>query len=142
MRVQSGFPSTSVACFYLMLVLFSSSALSEVLLLNYSDFGPQVAAYRLLGPEWWQWESHGDPDPKKKYDINVVVFHEELEEEVKKRFSIVPLDEIDYRWISLDEALQYLNEEISEDILGVTTARLVATRKKLLNHFPIDAEYD
>ncbi len=140
MRALSIFFSAKVARLFFLLVLFPQTVLSEVLVLNYSDFGPQVAAYRLLGPEWWQWQPHGDPDPKKQYDINVVVFHGELEEEIKERFSVAPLDEIDYRWITLDQALQYLNKEISENVLGITTVRLVETRTKILNHFSIDVE--
>ena len=109
-------------------------------MLDYSDFGPQVAAYRLLGPEWWQWQAHGDSDPKTQYSIRVVVYNEGSESNVRSQYPIIPSENKDYRWIPLNQAFQYLNEEISKNILESTTVRLKKTRMRLRNHFNVTAE--
>ena len=102
------------------LMLAGSAVLAEALVLDYADFGPQVAAHRLLGPEWWQWETHGDSDPKTQYPL-------------------IPSENKDYRWIPLNQAIQYLDEEISKDTLERTTASLKKTRMQLINYFNVHA---
>ena len=48
---------------------------SKDLTLNYYDFGLQCMCYELIGYDWWQWDNHGDSDPKTTCDIKVVVYH-------------------------------------------------------------------
>ena len=130
-------------CNYLnlfLLLLACPAVLAESLVLDYSDFGPQVAAYRLLGPEWWQWQAHGDSDPKTQYSIRVVVYNEGSESNVRSQYRLIPSENKDYRWIPLNQAFQYLNEEISKNILESTTVRLKKTRMRLRNHFNVTAE--
>ena len=122
------------------LMLACPAVLAETLVLDYSDFGPQVAAHRLLGPEWWQWQAHGDSDPKTQYSIRVVVYDEESESNVRSQYPLIPSENKDYRWIPLNQAFQYLDEEISKDILESTTVRLKKTRMRLRNHFDVTTE--
>lgn len=111
--------------------------LAETLVLDYADFGPQVAAHRLLGSEWWQWQSHGDSDPNRRYAIRVVVFDDESETSVRNQYPVIPSENKDYRWIPLHQALQYLNEEIRKDILERSTERLKETRMTLRRYFGV-----
>ena len=122
------------------LMLACPAVLAETLVLDYSDFGPQVAAHRLLGSEWWQWQAHGDSDPKTQYSIRVVAYDEESESNVRSQYPLIPSENKDYRWIPLNQAFQYLDEEISKDILESTTVRLKKTRMRLRNHFNVTAE--
>ena len=126
---------SSLHLFVLMLVC--PAVLAEALVLHYADFGPQVVAHRLLGPEWWQWETHGDSDPKTQYLIRIVVYDEESESNVRTQYPLIPSENKDYRWIPLNQAIQYLDEEISKDTLERTTASLKKTRMQLINYFNV-----
>jgi len=44
----------------------------NICVLDYKNFGVQAMAHELLGFQWYQWNSHGDPDPNATYDIKVV----------------------------------------------------------------------
>ena len=123
-------------------MLACPNAISEILVLEYAEFGPQVASYRLLGPEWWQWQSHGDSDPRSQYLVQVVVYDEESERDLRHEYPIIPSENKDYRLIPLNQALQYLDEEIKKDIFEPTTARLKKTRTRIRRHFNVIAEVE
>ena len=124
----------------IVLIFACPGVLAESLVLDYADFGPQVAAHRLLGPEWWQWQAHGDSDPKTQYSIRIVVYDEGSESNVRTQYPLIPSENKDYRWIPLNQAIQYLEEEISKDTLKRTTDSLKKTRMRLRNYFNIQAE--
>ena len=65
---------------------------------------------------------------------------EESESNVRSKYPLIPSENKDYRWIPLNQAFQYLDEEISKDILESTTVRLKKTRMRLRNHFNVTAE--
>lgn len=103
--------------------------------LPYRSFGPQVMAYETLGFEWWQWQPNGDSRPRE-YDINVVVYCNLSTEQVARLYPVVPTAEQDYRYITYDRALRYLDEKLREDILPEIADELRATRRKILERLP------
>ena len=99
--------------------------------LNYDDFGPQSAANRIIGMKWWQWDAHGDSNLSTKYDIQVVVYDSISLDKIKAEFPIIPEIKQDYRYLTLHDALEYLDEEIQTDVLADVTATLNNTKAKL-----------
>lgn len=91
-------------------------------ILPYSAFGPQVAAYELIGMEWWQWDLHGGEDDRN-YPIKVVVFWDQTREETAKRN---PVDESklqDFRYVEYTKAVEHLKRTIK----GFKTDKLDAS---------------
>ena len=99
---------------------------------DYEDFGPQVAVYELIGFQWWQWESHGDPDPGNKAAIKVVVYWNEPLTTVKTRYPVIPEKKQDYRYLVYDKARDHLQKLIQafEDS-DMQADRLRATLKQI-----------
>ena len=100
---------------------------ANTLVLSYDELGPQVAAHELIGYEWYQWNSHGDPDPKKFDDVKVVVYRNISLEEVKGMYPVV-VGKQDYRYLNYEAAINYLNEKEGEPYLG----HLRQTKKKII----------
>ncbi len=65
-----------------------SKARNSYAIFEYEDFGPQVMAWEEIGMQWWQWDNHGDDDPKSKYDIKVVVYAGMPLDEIKSDFRL------------------------------------------------------
>ena len=103
----------------------------NMLVLDYSDFGPQASAYELLGMEWWQWQSHGGSRPKK-YNIKVVVYKDVSLDEVIQRYPVLERELKDYRYVSYGDAIKYLEDMILEDFMPELTAKLNQTKQTLL----------
>jgi hypothetical protein len=87
---------------------------NNILILDYSDFGVQAMAYDLLGYQWYQWDSHGVPDPKTKYTIKVIVYKNIRLDEVRQVYPVSKDIKQDYRYVGYSTALKYLNEKIIE----------------------------
>lgn len=84
----------------------------QTLLLDYSYFGPQAMAYNLIGYQWYQWDNHGYPDPRKRYDIKVIVYKGIY---LSKLMQLFPVDKVllkDYRYLNYQKALNYLENQI------------------------------
>ena len=109
----------------------SKESTQNIIVLDYDDFGPQAAAHRIIGMQWWQWQQHGDSNPSKEYDIKVVVYFSISLNEIKQRYTVSSKKSLDYRYLTLDNALQYLDEEISADIVPEVTIKLKKTKKRL-----------
>ncbi|HNV69722.1 MAG TPA: hypothetical protein PKO06_08500 [Candidatus Ozemobacteraceae bacterium] len=107
----------------------------DILILNYHDFGPQAAAWPLLGMEWHQWESHGDSDPARRYDVEVVVYRDVDVRVVRKLYPVSQRESKDYRYVSFQKALRYLDDTIRENLVADVTRTLIDTRNRLLRHF-------
>jgi hypothetical protein len=121
----------------------------RVLLMEYSDFGPQSMCYGLIGFEWYQWDDHGDPDPRKRYDIKVVVYKDISLEKVEKSYPVSKDTNQDYRYVEYRDALEYLDaqlgqiEEFREEdsargddaLFAQLTFRLLETRKEIVTKF-------
>ena len=103
--------------------------------LPYGSFGPQVMAYETLGFEWWQWQPNGDSRPRE-YDVRVVVYCKLSMQEVARLYPVDPRAERDYRYITYDRALSYLDDNIRQDVVPAVTDKLRATRKALLERLP------
>ena len=112
---------------------FTSTA--NTLILSYDDFGPQVVAHDLLGLQFWQWDSQGDPDPKTTYDIRVIVYKDISLESLKKDYPINRDQKIDFRYLSYDGSIEYLDsliEEFGNDFDIVAYSEL---REKIIAYF-------
>ena len=97
-----------------MFILYPVSAWSEFAVFDYEDFGPQVIAYETIGYQWYQWNSSGDSNPNKTDNIKVVVYWNESLENIKQKFPVNPETEKDYRYLSYEAALKYLNSKVTE----------------------------
>lgn len=97
-----------------------------VVVLSYEDFGRQVMAHEALGMQWWQWQTRGDSRPTE-YDIKVAVF-QGSGDEVKSLYPVVEHKTQDYRYITYQNAINYLDSAIVENALPLVTERLMDTR--------------
>jgi hypothetical protein len=79
--------------------------------LPYDSFGPQVIAHELIGMEWWQWDNHGDSEPRE-YPIKVVVYWNQTLEETRKKFPVDRTKEQDYRYVKYSAAIAGMEKAI------------------------------
>ena len=120
--------------FLFLFTLLTSCAVhsrQEVVLLDYNDFGPQIIAQEVIGMEWWQWQEHGDSDPTVVYPVKVVVYRDIPLTEVQQRYPVEPEQRKDFRYLEYRNALRFLDEKITENMLEDVTEQLKATRKKI-----------
>ena len=114
------------------LVLSASHGRANEVILPYSAFGPQVAAYELIGMEWWQWDSHGDEDDHE-YPIKVVVYWDQTREETAKRHPVDQANLQDYRYVEYSKAVKHLEatiKDFAEAKLDATTMERALTKLK------------
>ncbi len=119
---------------FVLLAACANQVKQNTAVLNYSDFGPQVIASEIIGMEWWQWQSHGEPRPAAD-DIKIVVFQDIPLKEVKRLYPVKPDMQKDYRYLEYDKALDFLNSKIDDDVMEKVTSVLEATRMKLMGGF-------
>jgi len=106
----------------------------RAVVLNYEDFGPKYLAYTLLGNEWYQWEE--SEEEGKAYDIKVVVFKDEDLERVKKAYPVQPEAAQDYRYITYEAAMEYLNRHSQNSALSANSRqKLEETKLRLIEAF-------
>ncbi|MBN2366874.1 MAG: hypothetical protein EH225_13580 [Calditrichaeota bacterium] len=86
----------------------------NICLMEYSDFGVQSMAYELIGFQWYQWESHGAPDPNIKYNIKVVVYRNISLEEVQKLYTVNRNKKEDYRYIEYGNVMRYIDRQMKQ----------------------------
>ncbi|WP_050023929.1 hypothetical protein [Verrucomicrobium sp. BvORR034] len=103
----------------------------RTVVLRYKDFGPQAAAYELLGYEWPQWETQGSGDPTEVSEIGVVVYRGLPLSAVQQIYPVVRGRQ-DYRYVSYDQAVDYCDRMLQEsgDLLG----HLKQTRRTIEAH--------
>lgn len=123
-----------VVVFFLITLLLgcSSNIQQRVVVLQYSEFGPQVIASEVIGMQWWQWQDHGDSRPRD-YDVQVVVYRNTNLDEVKLIYPVIPEKSQDYRYLEYGAALRYLDEKIKDNFVEAVTADLRKTRYKLIS---------
>lgn len=96
---------------------------------DYNDFGPQALAYETIGFQWYQWNNVGDCDPSKIDPIKVVVFWNESLAAIREKFPVNPKKKQDYRYLSYQDAINYLNSVLSE---YKELSNLMQTKEKLI----------
>jgi hypothetical protein len=99
---------------------------SNTIVLSYHEIGPQVAVYKLIGKEWYQWNSHGSPNPQTVDDVKVVVYRNISLDKVKEIYPVV-IRKQDYRYLDYETAIKYLNKNAGEASLK----NLQATKQKI-----------
>lgn len=113
----------------------------HTLVLAYHDFGPQVLAAERLGMEWWQWEGGGSWELDDAFDVRVVVYRGMTLAEVQAEYPTV-VGEADYRYVSYDEAVAYLDRSLAEIAGDPSLLRLhgelLATRARVLRSLEPD----
>ncbi len=85
-----------------------------VLVLEYADFGPPSLAGGLLGPEWYQWESEGGPDPAARFNVRVVIYRGISLKEVRRLHPVDREHSIDFRYVGYDRAVAWLDGRLAE----------------------------
>ena len=86
----------------------------NICVLDYRNFGVQAMAYELLGFQWYQWDSHGDPDPNISCDIKVVVYKNILPGKVKQLYPVIRELKQDFRYVEYSRAMQYFDRQIQQ----------------------------
>lgn len=81
------------------------------MVLRYQDFGPQAAAFELIGYQWYQWLECpcGDSD---EHEIKVVVYKGIPLKLVKRKYPVTK-GKSDYRYLDYKKAVTYLDSGIS-----------------------------
>lgn len=138
-----GFRREAVSLFVVLFLLTASwvEAGSQTIILKYTDFGPQVLAWKTIGMEWWQWNNHGDSDPRSRCNIHVVVYRGISLEKVKRMYPVRKEINQDFRYLEYSKAMAYLDRTIKEisdkdhetSIFKSLAQKLRTTRKKILN---------
>lgn len=123
----------------LCLLLFAVSIAScasrisrQTIVLEYADFGPQVMAYRAIGPKRMSW-APDTPIQVGSGGIYVVVYRDVALADVEEAYRASELDNRDYRYLGYSEALNYLDVQITQNRLRKVTQRLEATRAQVVN---------
>jgi len=116
----------------LLLAVGCASTSKRTIVMNYSDFGPQAAAWEYIGMKWWQWESHGGSNPGTKYDIKVIVYRSIPLAEVQKIYPVNQEKKQDYRYLEYAKALEYLDKTIEENLVPEVTEVLKKTRNVIV----------
>ncbi len=93
------------------LILGPYAAHAGEIILPYSAFGPQVLAHKLIGMEWWQWDSHGDSRPRE-YPIKVVVFWDQTLADTAKKYPVDRGKLKDFRYVEYSKAAAYFARTI------------------------------
>lgn len=104
--------------FFSALLFLGIRAEAETLVLDYTDFGPQVAVYESLGYEWWQWEAEGCSSHLNQHPVKVVVYAHESLRDVKEKYPVDEEKRQDYRYILAQDAIKLLQEQ--HEYLGTT----------------------
>ena len=125
--------SKLLSYFFLLAVLISSCSAgaepkSKTLVLDYQELGPSSATYEIVGNGWYQWNNHGDSDPRKFDDIKVVVYRNVSLDEVKKTYPVDKGKLMDYRYLAYETAMDFLSKNEDEPYLE----RLKDTKKKII----------
>jgi hypothetical protein len=104
------------------LLISASDAADHVV--PYEAFGPQAIAHKLIGMEWWQWDSHGDSRPRK-YPIKVVIYWGQSLEATKRRFPVDRSKEQDFRYVEYSAAVNHMQNAIKElEALDLNTSKI------------------
>ena len=98
---------------------------------EYSEFGPDVIASTVLGQSWYQWLPYGGGDISKEFDIKVIVHATGANQLAEDLFPIDQKAQKDYRYLSYDEALSFLEQaetDVAEAISeGIPMESVAAT---------------
>ncbi len=116
-----------------LLILCASAGRAGELILPYQAFGPQCAAYKLIGMAWWQWDSNGG-DTDRDFSIKIVVLWDQTLEETTKRHPVDQVKQLDFRYVEYQKAIHYLETFIKDTELDTksmqqTLAELKEQRK-------------
>ncbi len=87
----------------------------STLVLPYAAFGPQAAAYELIGYEWYQWNNSGCgcTDPAKADVVKVVVYRGISLRAVQSLYPVIE-GKSDYRHIEYGRAMRFLRDHMDE----------------------------
>ena len=95
-------------------------ACAPMIMMEYKDFGPQAMAYDFIGYERRQWKSTDGNQENKNHPIKIVVYTESEKNNAIAKFPIDQDARQDFRYVSVDAAREYLEENLA-DIKGEAT---------------------
>ncbi len=115
---------------WVLLTACASHMSKHSIILEYDDFGPQAMAYKIIGKKRMPWAPEipvmiGDDH------IYVVVYKSVDREDLNETFKPDRDHNIDYRFVSYNDAITYLDTQIAQNILRKVTAKLEVTRSKI-----------
>ena len=97
---------------FIILIILSACAIkSDVIVMNYDEFGPQAMSFETIGYGWYEWNSHGS---QSMDNIKVVVYQNNKSSVLNQYQDSQSSPAIDYRFIYHQSALDYLNRNIRE----------------------------
>lgn len=109
---------------YLLIVLITSCYLvtscsfvnntssNNFIVMEYKDFGPQDIAEKLIGPNYWQWDSDHYIRPQK-FDIKVVIYRKMKLEKIKEMFPVDKKNKKDFRYVQYRAAMDWYDKQIN-----------------------------
>ena len=103
----------------------------RTLVLQYSDFGPQAMAYHLIGPNRLPWDPE-TPIFVGHDAVRVVIYRGIDLATVESLYPPDKLRNIDYRYVSYQDALRYLDAKIHRNLLIRITQKLKGTRDQII----------
>lgn len=135
MKIQFGKKAAIVTALLIAALMFSAGCASRLskstIVLEYSDFGPQAMAYRIIGRKRMPWAPEL-PVVIGEHKILVVVYRGINKSDVEEAFVADKDNNVDYRYVAYADAVRYLDTQIAQNILRKVTLKLEATRTKLL----------
>ncbi|MBD1558140.1 hypothetical protein HC752_14475 [Vibrio sp. S9_S30] len=101
--------------FLMLFFVFSTgiNANSSITVMNYHDFGPPSLSGKLLGVEWFQWQSHGDSKPRN-YPVKVVVYEGYDLERIENLYPVISIKEQDFRYVTFDSAIDFIDSSLAD----------------------------
>jgi len=112
----------------------------DAMLFEFGDFGPPSMSHDVLGQAWWQWDGEGHAFEGEDGTVWVVVHHEDIDPaDLATRFPVREAERCDHRYVSVQRAVTYLDEHITEleDVEGFAAiaAQLRETRAAIGERF-------
>ncbi len=116
-------------------VQYAERSTGNALSLNYRAFGPESAASEIIGKQHWQWKAGPEGAAPESFDIKVIVYRDATVAELTEDFPLIETKRMDPRYLEYDDAIAYLDKQISVNAHPEVTTTLKATRAKLQSHF-------
>ncbi|MDP2572608.1 hypothetical protein Q8W40_10485 [Vibrio penaeicida] len=102
-----------VCLLFLLSACVNADSNYSIKVMNYHDFGPPSLSGKLLGVEWFQWQSHGDSKPRN-YPVKVVVYEGHELEKVESLYPVNSAKEQDFRYVTFDSAVDFIDSSLTD----------------------------
>jgi hypothetical protein len=96
-----------------------------------------VIAYKLIGYEYYQWNSQGADDPNQKDDIKVVIYRGTTLTKIKNKYPVIK-DKQDFRYVEYQKALNFISNNLTlwkKEKLLEKNSQMVTTYNNLIEQY-------